>query len=143
MELALIRAGTGGGINHTGELKVLNYKKAMQSLDAGEWLKEIAKEKARFDKYNALTPMEQNSLPKDAKVLTTTWTMKLKENGTHRGRFNARGYEQVVGSHYASDSIATQVTNPITVRIVLMLLCMNPDWMSAVLTWKSISLGTI
>ncbi len=29
MELALIGAGTGGGINHTSELKVLNFKKAM------------------------------------------------------------------------------------------------------------------
>ena len=105
----------------------------MQSPDAGEWLKEIAKEKARFDKYNALTPVEQNSLPKDAKVLTTTWAIKLKANGTRRGRLNARGYKQVDGSRYASDSIATPVTNPITVQIILMLLCMNPDWTSAVI----------
>ena len=61
----------------------------MQSPDAGEWLKEIAKEKAQFDKYNALTPVERNSLPKNAKVLTTTWAMKLKANGTRRGRLNA------------------------------------------------------
>ena len=41
MELALIGAGVGGGINHTSELKVLNYKKAMQSPDADKWRKEI------------------------------------------------------------------------------------------------------
>ena len=29
MELALIGASVGGGIKHTSELKVLNYKKAM------------------------------------------------------------------------------------------------------------------
>ena len=46
MELALIGAGTGGSINHTSELKVLNYKKTTQSPDAGEWLKEIDNEKA-------------------------------------------------------------------------------------------------
>ena len=40
MELALIGAGTGGGINCRSELKVLNYKKAMQSPNAGEWFKE-------------------------------------------------------------------------------------------------------
>ena len=34
---------------------------------------------------------------------------------------NARGYEQVDGSHYESDSNAVPVTNPITVQIVLML----------------------
>ena len=39
MELALIGAGVGGGIKHTSELKVLNYKKAMQSPDADEWRK--------------------------------------------------------------------------------------------------------
>ena len=55
MELALIGAGVGGGITHTNELKVLNYKKAMQSPDAGEWLKEIENEKAHFDKCNVLT----------------------------------------------------------------------------------------
>ena len=29
MELAIIGASVGGGIEHTSELKVLNYKKAM------------------------------------------------------------------------------------------------------------------
>ena len=79
MEIALIRAGLGGGIRHTSQLKVLNYKKAMQSPDAGEWLKEIAKEKAQFDKDNALTAIPRNSLPKGAKVLTTTWVMELSQ----------------------------------------------------------------
>ena len=41
MELGLIGAGVGGGIKHTSELKVLNYKKAIQSPDADEWQKEI------------------------------------------------------------------------------------------------------
>jgi hypothetical protein len=38
IELALIGAGVGGGIKHTSELKlkVLNYKKAMQSPDMKE-----------------------------------------------------------------------------------------------------------
>ena len=54
-------------------------------------------------------------LPKGVKGLTTTWAIKLKSNGTCRGRLNARGYEQVNGSHYASDSIAAPVTNLITV----------------------------
>ena len=46
MEMALIGAGIGGGIKHTSELKVLNYKKAMQRSDADEWGKEIHNEKA-------------------------------------------------------------------------------------------------
>ena len=59
--------------------------------------------------------------------------MKLKSNGTQRGRLNAHGYEQVDGSHYASDLIAAPVTNPITVQIVLMLYCMNRTWISAII----------
>ena len=59
--------------------------------------------------------------------------MKLKSNGTCRGRLNARGYEQGDGSYYASDSIAAPVTNPITLWIVLMLLCMHPSWNSVII----------
>ena len=91
MELALIGAGTGGGINHTSELKVLNYKKAMQIPNAGDWLKEIDNKKSRFNKYNSLMPIKRESLPKGAKVLSTTWVMKFKANGTPRARLNARG----------------------------------------------------
>ena len=58
MELALIGAGTGGNINHTSELKVLNFKKDMQSPNAGYWLKEIYNKKVRFNKYNAFTPIK-------------------------------------------------------------------------------------
>ena len=46
---------------------------------------------------------------------------------------NARGYEQVDGSHYASDSIAAPVTNPITVQVILMSFCMNCTWRSAII----------
>ncbi len=66
-----------------------------------------------------------SSIPKGSKVLTTTWAWKMKSNGSHRGRLNARGYAQVDGHRYASDSIASPVKNPITVRTVLMR-CMNP-----------------
>ena len=72
MEMALIGAGVGGGIKHTSQLKVLNYKKAMRSPDADEWQQEIRNGKARFDKYNALTVIPRRLLPKGAKVLTIT-----------------------------------------------------------------------
>ena len=130
LELALVEAGIRGGIEHTSELKVLNYRKAMQSPDAEEWHKKIRNEKVWFNKYSALMPVPWSSLPQGSKVLTTMWAMKMKSNGTYHGRLNARGYEQVDGSHYTSDSIAMPVTNPIKVRIILMLFCMNLTWMS-------------
>ena len=83
--------------------------------------------------YNALTHVPRSSISKGLKVLTTTWAFKMKLNGTHRGRLNVRGYEQVDGCHYTADSIATPVTNPITVRTVLMQWCMNPGWTSAII----------
>ena len=72
-------------------------------------------------------------IPKNLKVLTTTWAFKMKSNSTHRGRLNAKGYKQVDGHHYASDSIAIPVTNLVTVQILLMMWCMNTRWMSAII----------
>jgi hypothetical protein len=111
----------------------MNYKKAMRSPDAKEWRKGIKNMKIRFDKCNALAAIPRDSLPKGMKVLTTTWAMKQKSNGMRRGRLNACGYDQVDGSHYTSDSIAAPVTSPITVRILLMLYCMNRTWTSAII----------
>ena len=45
MEFSLVGAGVGGGIKHTKELWVLNFKKAMRSRDADEWCNEVNKEK--------------------------------------------------------------------------------------------------
>lgn len=46
MELALIGAGVRGGILHTSDLKIINYKKVIQSPDAKEWHKETRRDKA-------------------------------------------------------------------------------------------------
>ena len=64
----MAEAGVGGGIKHTKELNVLNFKKTIQSPDADEWLKEIRKEKEQFDKFNALTLVPRSLLPKSSKV---------------------------------------------------------------------------
>ena len=66
-------------------------------------------------------------------MLTSTWAMKKKANGEFRSRLNARGYEQVGGTHFIPDSIAAPVTNPNTVRILLVLWCMNPDWIAVLI----------
>jgi len=66
--------------------------------------------------------------------------MKLKANGTQRGRLNAHGYEQVDGSHCGSDSIAAPVTNPIAVQIILMLYCMNCTLILAIIDIQGVFL---
>ena len=63
-------------------------------------------------------------MPKDAKVLTSTWAMKKKSNGKFRATVNARGYEQVNGIHYDADSMAAPAVNKITIGMVFVLMVM-------------------
>ena len=92
-ELALVGAGIGGGFANTNELKVMNYREAMQSPYRAAWEEEIKNEYERFKKFNVVTVVPRSELPKSAKVMSTTWAMKKKTNGKRRGRLNARGYE--------------------------------------------------
>ena len=132
MELILVGAGTGGGFENTKELKVMNYKQAMLE-DPEGWTDEVAKEKARFDRFNALTAVKRKDLPKNSKIMTTTWAMKRKASGKLRGRLNARGYEQVEGKHYFEHDLAAPVTNATSIRVVLTLMAMHAAWIAKVL----------
>ena len=132
LESACVGAGSGGGFSNTRELKPMNYKTAMAGKDASEWKDEVRKEKERFDKYKVVTVVDRDSVPANAKIMTSTWAMKKKSSGKLRGRLNARGYEQVDGVHYFADSIAVPVTNANTVRTVLTLFAMNPNWIAEV-----------
>jgi hypothetical protein len=131
-ETAAVGAGIGGGFTNSSELKVMNYREAMKSADAEEWKDEVRNEKERFDKFKALTPVLRSEVPAGAKIMTTTWAMKKKTNGKLRGRLNARGYEQVDGVHFHADSVAAPVTNAMSVRMMLILMCMNPNWVAEV-----------
>ena len=133
IELNLVGAGIGGGFDNTSELKVMNYQQAMSSENKEAWKVEVGNEKKRFDKYNAFTAVKESSLPANAKILSSTWAMKMKTNGTLRGRLNARGYQQQDGVHYLSDSISSPVTNPTAVRIGCTLMAMNKNWIAIVL----------
>ena len=132
LELSTVGAGLGGGFSNTSELKVMNYKEAMRSPERQQWIEEIGNEKARFDKFGAVTPVPRSAVPVGSKIMTSTWAMKKKTNGKLRGRLNARGYEQVEGQHYTAQNIAAPVTNEATVRTVMTLMCANPSWVAEV-----------
>jgi hypothetical protein len=132
IKLALVGAGIGTENLDTNKLRVLNYKQAMKSEDVSEWKKEIEAELERFEKYKVFKPVPRRDLPDGEKVLTTTWAFKHKANGSRRGRLNARGYEQLKGEHFMADSVSSPVTNPATIRILILLLCMNPAWVCKV-----------
>jgi hypothetical protein len=50
----------------------------MKSADAHLWVQEIKKEYERFEKFGVFTPVHKKDVPKDAKIMTTTWAMKKK-----------------------------------------------------------------
>jgi hypothetical protein len=72
----------------------------------------------------------KKEVPKNAKILTTTWVMKKKLSGRYRARMNMRGYEQVDGKHYDSASISAPVTNDISIQTVMVLMLMA-GWAAA------------
>ena len=76
--------------------------------------------------------MPRSAVPVGLKIMTSTWAMKKKTNGKLRGRLNARGYEQIDGQHYHAQNIAAPVTNENTVRSVMTVMCMNPEWVAEV-----------
>ena len=131
-ELGLVGAGIDDGID-TDQLKVLNYKQAMNSINKDKFVHELKKEKKRFDKYKVLTPYKREDLPSDAKIMSTVWAFKQKADGSARGRMNARGYEQHSGVHYEPDSISSPVTNSNTIRVCLTLYAAQKGWVAAVI----------
>ena len=68
--------------------------------------------------------MNKKDVPADAKVLTSTWAMKLKADGTKRARLNARGYEQVPGEHYDENGISSPVVNEASIFLILIIMLM-------------------
>ena len=138
-----VGAGIGGGYTSTTELKPMKFKEAMKSRDRGEWKKAVEEEHNNMKKYNVWTPVPIKDVPSvpikdvpsDAKILTSTWAMKKKANGTFRARCNARGYEEVDGVHYDGTSIAAPVINELSARILIVMMLMA-NWVGHVLDVK-------
>jgi Reverse transcriptase (RNA-dependent DNA polymerase) len=119
-----VGAGLGGGFQDTHELHVMKYDQAMITTDKKSWIKAMDEEHDRMEKYKVFKAVKKDSLPKKAKILSSTWAMKKKANGAFRARVTARGFEQVDGVHYDEDTKVSPVVNEATILItfVLMLL---------------------
>jgi hypothetical protein len=74
-------------------------------------------------------------VPEEAKILTSTRSMKKKSNGTFRARMDARGLQQIYGEHYDSTSIASPVANKVKIRCMFVLILMT-FWMGELLDVK-------
>ena len=88
-----------------------------------------------MEKYLVWTPRRLKDVPSGEKVITSTWSMKKKENGTQRTRMNARKFQQVEGVHYDSEDIASPVTNDMSIRIVMVLTQME-GWIDNIIDVK-------
>ena len=99
----------------------MKYSEAMAGPDRAEWEKEVEKEDKRMKDNKVWKPVPKSLVPKGAKILSTTWAMKLKASGARRARVNARGFEQKPGVHYKPDDIAAPVVNETTIRVIFMI----------------------
>ena len=114
-EIACVGAGIGDGFSNTNGLKVMKYKEAMASPEAKGWKEAVVKDHDRMVQHKVWKPVKHKDVPAGAKVITSTWAMKKKSHGFKRARLNGRGYEQVDGDHYDASSIASPVTNDVTI----------------------------
>ena len=102
----------------------MKYDEAMATEDKPAWEKEVSKENDRMNEHDVFDVTPREDVPEGAKILTSTWAMKKKANGTLRGRVNARGYEQVDGEHYDESAKAAPVVQKVTICIVMVLVLM-------------------
>ena len=121
-EMGYIGAALGGGFENTNELRLMKYQEAMKTKDKEKWKEAVKDEYKRLKSHNVFKLIPKESLPEDTTILTSTWAMKKKTNGTFRACVVSRGYEQVDGEHYDKDNVASPTVNIITVRIMMVLM---------------------
>ena len=124
VEMVNVGAGLGGGFENTNELHVMKYDEAMATKDRIGWTKAVAKEHGRMKTAVVFKAVKRRKIPRNAKVLTSTWAMKKKANGDLRARINARGYEQIDGIHYREANKSAPVVNDTTFRVIMVLMVM-------------------
>jgi hypothetical protein len=138
-KIACVGAGLGGGFENSQELHVMKYKQAMAGKDKKSWEVGVVDEHDRMRKHKVWEALPREDVPKGHKILSSTWAMKKKSNGTYGTRLKARGYEQVAGKHYNATAITASVTSDTTIHIVLTLLLMA-NWYGELLDVKGVFL---
>eukprot|EP00957_Ditylum_brightwellii_P178631 13606310-Ditylum_brightwellii.AAC.1 len=78
----------------------------MKTPEKEEWDASVIKEHGTFKKYSVWKAVPKSEVPKDTKVITSTWAMKPKPKGIKRARLTACGYKQQDGLHYQSHDLS-------------------------------------
>jgi hypothetical protein len=101
-EVCCVGARIGGRFENTAELHIMKYDEAMATKDVKEWHDAVGDEHNCMLKHEVFEVVDIKNVPDDATILTSTWAMKKKANGTFHARLNTRGFEQIDGEHYDS-----------------------------------------
>jgi len=118
--LACVGAGLVGGVEKTAELHAMTYKEFMKMTNKPDWAQAVKEVHERMVVMNVWRAVPREDVPKDAKVTTTTFSMKENANGRFRARVNTRDFMLKDGKHYNSDNISS----PVTLLFVLCLCCL-------------------
>jgi hypothetical protein len=81
-EFRLVGAGIGGGFENTAELKVMKFDEAMSGPSKKNWEKVNDEEHDQMLKHKVQKVVKRQDIPKGALLLTSTWAMKQKADGT-------------------------------------------------------------
>ena len=138
---SVIVGATGSAFAKTTELQVMKLHGALLSHDKEAWEAAIEDEYQRFQKLKVFQVVPRSTITTRSKILTTTWAMKKKANGTYRARLNMRGYEQIANVHYQPEWISAPVTNAVTIRMILVLLLMMGGYAHIVDVYSAFLLG--
>ncbi len=84
-EFANVSASIGGGFENTKELKVMNYKEAVNGPDGEQWKAEVENKYRRMFANKVFEVVPQKDLPSGTKLIDSVWAMKKKSNGMLRG----------------------------------------------------------
>jgi hypothetical protein len=106
-EVQCMGAAIVRGFENTKELHVMKYNQAINQGTPEEctaWKQTVKEEYEWMVKHLMFKVTPHDKVPEDVTVLTSTWVMKKKANGTHRACLNARGFEQIDREHYDEDS---------------------------------------
>jgi hypothetical protein len=84
-EFANVGAGVGGGFENTKELKVMNYKEAINGPDGVRWQAEVENEYQRMVANKVFEVVLRNDFQAGTTIIDSVWAMKKKSNGTLHG----------------------------------------------------------
>ena len=94
------------------------------------WRAAIRKEFKDYKDRDCFKLVKKSSVPKNRRRIKCKWVFKIKRDLRHRARLCACGYSQIPGVDF--DQFTSPVLNDISLRVMILLLMMNPRYIHRV-----------